>query len=65
MPIFFNDALFDQDCQTVFDLFNLDGILGDRYLANGAIQPFLNVEKRRYRFRLYNPGPSRWWELAL
>ena len=25
----------------------------------------MNVEKRRYRFRLYNPGPSRWWEFAL
>ncbi len=65
MPIFFSDALFDQDYQLVFDLFDLDGILGDKYLANGAIQPYLNVDKRRYRFRLYNPGPSRWWEFAL
>ena len=65
MPIFFNDFLFDQDFQLVFDLFDLDGILGDKYLANGAIQPYLNVDKRRYRFRLYNPGPSRWWEFAL
>ena len=65
IPIFFHDALFDRDCQTVFDLFNLDGILGDRFMANGAIQPYLNVEKRRYRFRLYAPGPSRWWEWSL
>ena len=65
IPIFFHDALFDSTCQTVFDLFNLDGILGDRFLANGAIQPYLNVEKRRYRFRLYAPGPSRWWEWSL
>ena len=49
----------------MFDLFNLDGILGDRFLANGAIQPFLNVKKCRYRFRLYAPGPSRWWEWSL
>jgi FtsP/CotA-like multicopper oxidase with cupredoxin domain len=49
----------------VFDLFDLDGILGDRFCANGAIQPFLDVDKRRYRFRLYNPGPSRWCEWAL
>jgi len=59
IPIFFHDALFDSSCQTVFDLFNIDGILGDRFLANGAIQPYLNVQKRRYRFRLYAPGPSR------
>jgi FtsP/CotA-like multicopper oxidase with cupredoxin domain len=65
IPIFFNDFVFDQNCQTVFDLFDLDGILGDRFSANGAIQPFLEVDKRRYRFRLYNPGPSRWWEWAL
>jgi FtsP/CotA-like multicopper oxidase with cupredoxin domain len=65
VPIFFNDFIFDADCQQVFDLFNLDGILGDRFLANGAIQPFFNVKKRRYRLRLYNPGPSRWYEFAL
>ena len=65
IPIFFHDALFDSSCQTVFDLFNLDGILGDRFMANGAIQPYLNVQKRRYRFRLYAPGPSRWWEWSL
>jgi FtsP/CotA-like multicopper oxidase with cupredoxin domain len=65
IPIFFNDFVFDQNCQTVFDLFNLDGILGDRFTANGAIQPYLNVDKRRYRFRLYAPGPSRWWDFSL
>jgi FtsP/CotA-like multicopper oxidase with cupredoxin domain len=65
IPIFFNDFLLDQDFQQVFDLFDLDGILGDRFCANGAIQPFLDVNRRRYRFRLYNPGPSRWYEFAL
>ncbi|HET7880975.1 MAG TPA: multicopper oxidase domain-containing protein, partial [Acetobacteraceae bacterium] len=65
VPIFFNDFVFDADYQLVFDLFDLDGILGDKFCANGAIQPFLNVDKRRYRFRLYNPGPSRWWQFAL
>jgi FtsP/CotA-like multicopper oxidase with cupredoxin domain len=65
VPIFFNDFLFDQDYQLVFDLFDLDGILGDKYCANGVIQPVMDVDKRRYRFRLYNPGPSRWYEFAL
>ena len=65
VPIFFSDGLFDSTCQQVFDLFNLDGILGDRFLANGAIQPFFDVKKCRYRLRLYNPGPSRWYEFAL
>jgi FtsP/CotA-like multicopper oxidase with cupredoxin domain len=65
VPIMFSDFLLDANCQLVFDLFNLDGILGDRFAANGAIQPFFDVDKRRYRLRLYNPGPSRWWEFAL
>ena len=65
VPIMFNDFLLDSNAQLVFDLFNLDGILGDRFCANGAIQPFFDVDRRRYRFRLYNPGPSRWYEFAL
>jgi FtsP/CotA-like multicopper oxidase with cupredoxin domain len=65
VPIMFNDFLLDDRAQLVFDLFNLDGILGDRFAANGAIQPVFDVDKRRYRLRLYNPGPSRWWEFAL
>jgi len=46
----------------VFDLFNLDGILGDKFLVNGAIQPFFEVSPRRYRFRLLDTGPSRFYE---
>jgi FtsP/CotA-like multicopper oxidase with cupredoxin domain len=65
VPIFFNDLVLDREFQLVFDLFNLDGILGDRFTANGAIQPFFDVDRRRYRFRLYNPGPSRWWQFSL
>ena len=41
----------------MFDLFNLDGILGDKFLVNGVIQPFFNVEPRRYRFRLLDTRP--------
>jgi len=31
--------------------------------VNGTIQPYMDVQPRRYRFRLYNGGPSRfyWW----
>ena len=65
VPMFFNDFVFDQNCQTVFDLFNLDGILGDKFAVNGAIQPVMHVDKRRYRFRFYVPGPSRWYEFSL
>jgi len=63
IPLAFSDKVYDPETgQLVFDLFNLDGILGDKFLVNGAIQPFLNVEPRRYRFRLLDTGPSRFYE---
>ena len=65
IPMVLADKVFDQDGSLFFDLFNLDGILGDRYLVNGAIQPFLQVHPRRYRFRWLNTGPSRFHELFL
>src|SRR5579859_2189822 len=66
IPLAFNDKVFDpQTGELVFDLFNLDGILGDKFLVNGVIQPFLQVSPRRYRFRLLDPGPSRFYEFFL
>lgn len=65
VPIMFGDFIFDANHQVVFDLFNTDGIIGDKFCANGAIQPYFNVKPRRYRFRLYNHGPARWQDFAL
>ncbi len=66
IPLAFADKVYDPETgQLVFDLFNLDGILGDKFLVNGVIQPFLNVEPRRYRFRLLDTGPSRFFEYFL
>ncbi|MCA1628952.1 MAG: multicopper oxidase domain-containing protein [Acidobacteria bacterium] len=62
----FNDAVYDaQTDQLAFDLFNLDGILGDKMLVNGKVQPVLHVSPRRYRFRWLNMGPSRFYQLSL
>jgi len=66
VPLMLADRVFDPGTgQMFFDLFNLDGILGDKFLVNGKIQPFFNVEPRRYRFRLLNSGPSRWYQIFL
>jgi FtsP/CotA-like multicopper oxidase with cupredoxin domain len=66
IPLAFADRVYDPTSgQLVFDLFNLDGILGDKFLVNGVIQPFFQVSPRRYRFRLLNPGPSRFYEFFL
>ena len=60
-----HDVLFDQNGQVVFDSFNTDGILGDKYTVNRCIQPRLRVERRKYRFRIVNGGPSRFLQLRL
>ena len=66
IPLAFSDKVYDPETgELVFDLFNLDGILGDKFLVNGMIQPFFNVEPRRYRFRLLDTGPSRFYEFFL
>ena len=66
IPMAFADKVFDPSTgQLVFDLFNLDGILGDKFLVNGVIQPFLVVSPRRYRFRLLDTGPSRFYQFFL
>ena len=59
-----NDKVFDSVTgELKFDSFNTDGILGDRFLVNGKIQPVLHVSPRRYRFRWLNTGPSRFYQL--
>jgi FtsP/CotA-like multicopper oxidase with cupredoxin domain len=66
IPMVFADKNFDpQTGLLAFDLFNLDGILGDTFMVNGAVQPFLQVQPRRYRFRWLNVGPSRFFEIFL
>jgi FtsP/CotA-like multicopper oxidase with cupredoxin domain len=66
IPMVFADKVFDpKNGQLFFDLFNLDGILGDKYTVNGKIQPFLEVKRRKYRFRFLDGGPSRVYEFFL
>ena len=65
IPMLVGDVSVDESFQPVFDLFNLDGILGDCQPVNGVIQPVLEVAKRRYRFRIQIAGPSRWFHIAL
>src|SRR5258708_19174734 len=65
IPLVFADKVYDSNGLLAFDLFNLDGILGDKFLVNGRIQPFFEVKPRRYRFRLLDTGPSRFYEFFL
>lgn len=65
IPMLFADRVFDQDGHMAFDLMNLDGILGDKFMCNGVIQPYFNVLPRRYRLRWLNTGISRFLQLFL
>ena len=62
--MFICDKLFDSQTGLLkFDLFNTAGVLGDKFLVNGKVQPVLHVSPRRYRFRWLNSGPSRFHQL--
>ena len=51
--------------EVVFDGFNIDGVIGDRWSVNRRVQPLLKVKPRKYRLRLLNGGPSRFYDLFL
>jgi FtsP/CotA-like multicopper oxidase with cupredoxin domain len=63
IQMLFADKVLDDTGHVAFDLFNLDGIIGDSFCVNGKVQPFLKVKPRRYRFRWLDAGPSRFYEL--
>ena len=65
IPLVFQDKQFDINGFLFFNQFEVDGILGDKFCVNGKIQPFFNVERRKYRFRFLDGGPSRFYEFYL
>jgi FtsP/CotA-like multicopper oxidase with cupredoxin domain len=66
IPMMFADRCFDAATgELVYDTFNIDGILGDKFMVNGVIQPVFHVHPRRYRFRWTNSGPSRFLQIYL
>ncbi len=64
-PLVFGDKRFDADGMLFYDQFDPDGVLGDQVCVNGKIQPVLRVARRKYRLRLLNGGPSRFYALSL
>jgi FtsP/CotA-like multicopper oxidase with cupredoxin domain len=65
IPIVIQDKQFDAKGYLTYDSFNHDGFIGDKMLANGKIQPFLKVERRKYRFRFLNGANARVFDLFL
>jgi len=65
IPLVLQDKTIAPDGTIVFDLFNHDGVLGNQYLVNGAIQPFLKVKRRKYRFRILDASNARLFQLFI
>lgn len=64
IPLAFADRRFDQNGVLTFDPFDFDGYIGDTWLVNGRVQPYFNVKRRKYRFRLLDAGPARYYHYA-
>lgn len=66
IPLMLNDKLLHHDTKLFcFDTMSNNGLVGDIYLVNGRYRSFLAVKQRRYRFRILDGGPSRFYTLFL
>jgi FtsP/CotA-like multicopper oxidase with cupredoxin domain len=59
------EKAFDANGQLAMDILQFDGFIGDVMTVNLAYKPFMNVERRKYRFRILNASVSRFFKLAL
>ncbi|WP_137885849.1 multicopper oxidase family protein [Pseudomonas sp. 2FE] len=64
-PLGFGDRRFDANGMLFWDQVSPEGVLGDKVTVNGKIEPVLRVAARKYRFRLLDAGPSRFYGLSL
>jgi len=68
VPLLIQDRLFNADGSLSYPLNDetlIEGVLGDRLLVNGVIQPYFEVANRKMRFRILNGSNSRAYSLAL
>src|SRR5712691_6028583 len=65
VPLVIQDKAFDAQGRLLFDTFDHDGFLGNQFVVNGKIQPYFEVKRRKYRFRLLNGSNARVYQLFL
>jgi spore coat protein A len=68
VPLLIQDRLFNSDGTLSYPLDDStidSGVLGDRMLVNGVIQPYFQVGRRKVRFRILNGSNARVYALAL
>ena len=65
VPFILRDAMFQKNGDLVIDDNGESGIYGDVILVNGKPWPLMQVESRKYRFRILNAAVSRSFDLRL
>ncbi len=65
IPLSFQDRRFNADGTLFYDPLDHNGTLGNVWVVNGKAQPFLKVQRRKYRFRILNGCNARFLELRL
>lgn len=68
IPLLIQDRVVNADgsLQYILDHASREaGVFGDLLLVNGVVQPFLQVQARKYRFRIINGSNARSYELQL
>ncbi len=61
IPLVIMDRRFNSNGILTMDVLDMDGVLGDKDLVNGLVQPYFEVKRRKYRLRLLVGGPSRFY----
>ena len=65
VPLVVQAKTFDLNGQLVFDEFDTDGFMGEQFLVNGKVRPYLDVKRRKYRFRFLNGTIAQIFQLFL
>src|ERR1700677_4717451 len=70
LPLILYDRIFDHDSQLFYPVSPIpdrpwtDEVAGDAMVVNGRVQPFHEVEPRRYRLRVLNAANGRFFRLG-
>jgi spore coat protein A, manganese oxidase len=71
IPLIIADRMFDRDAQLYYPVAEsvpdpwLPEFFGNANLVNGKLFPFLEVEPRKYRFRVLNASNARFYGISL
>ena len=71
LPLVLYDRIFDHQGQLFYPVSPdpehpwMDEVIGDAMIVNGRVQPFFEVEPRRYRLRVLNAANARFFRLGL